>query len=90
MKEQIKRYCNSIGIENIGFIECRRFDELYDFYDYRKNNKLENEFEESDIEKRINPKWYMSEGKTIISIGLITILKMDFLNIQRVLIIIGL
>ena len=42
MKEQIKRYCNSIGIENIGFIECRRFDELYDFYDYRKNNKLEN------------------------------------------------
>lgn len=69
MKEQIKRYCNSIGIENIGFIECRRFDELYDFYDYRKNNKLENEFEESDIEKRINPKWYMSEGKTIISIA---------------------
>ena len=79
MKEQIKRYCNSIGIENIGFIECRRFDELYDFYDYRKNNKLENEFEESDIEKRINPIF-----------GLITILKMDFLNIQRVLIIIGL
>ena len=49
MKEQIKRYCNSIGIENIGFIECRRFDELYDFYDYRKNNKLENEFEENTI-----------------------------------------
>ena len=31
--------------------------------------KMENEFEESDIEKRINPKLYMNEGKTIISIA---------------------
>ncbi len=30
---------------------------------------LENEFEEKDIEKRINPNIYMNEGKTIISIA---------------------
>ena len=30
---------------------------------------LENEFEETDIEKRINPMWYMERGKTIISIA---------------------
>lgn len=69
MKEKIKSYCNSIGIQEIGFVKCRRFDELISFYNYRKENNLENEFEESDIEKRINPKLYMNEGKTIISIA---------------------
>ena len=48
-----------IKFENkIGFVKCRRFDELISFYNYRKENNLENEFEESDIEKRINPKLY--------------------------------
>lgn len=69
MKEKIKNYCNSIGIKDIGFIKCRKFNELTNFYNYRKKNNLENEFEEKDIEKRINPKLYMNEGKTIISIA---------------------
>ena len=43
--------------------------ELRDFYAYRKENNLENEFEEKDIEKRINPNIYLEEGKTIISIA---------------------
>ena len=68
-KEEIIKYCNSLNLDNIGFIKCRRFDELENFYKNRKENNLENEFEESDIEKRINPMWYMKEGKTIISIA---------------------
>ncbi|MEN8077239.1 tRNA epoxyqueuosine(34) reductase QueG [Clostridioides difficile] len=69
LKEKINEYCDSLGLDTIGFIKCRRFDELIDFYSYRKENGLENEFEESDIEKRINPNWYMKEGKAIISIA---------------------
>lgn len=69
LKEEIIKYCNSLNLDNIGFIKCRRFDELENFYKNRKENNLENEFEESDIEKRINPMWYMKEGKTIISIA---------------------
>lgn len=68
MKEEIIAYCSQLGLENIGFIKCRKFDELKAFYEERKNKKRENEFEESDIEKRINPNHYMEEGKTIISI----------------------
>ena len=69
IKEKIIEYCNSIGLDTVGFIKCRIFDELRDFYQYRKENNLENEFEESEIEKRINPNVYMENGKTIISIA---------------------
>lgn len=69
IKKKIIEYCNSIGLDTIGFIKCRTFYELKDFYQYRKDNNLENEFEESKIEKRINPSIYMEDGKTIISIA---------------------
>lgn len=69
LKEKIIEYCNSLGLDTIGFIKCRKFDELINFYSYRKEKGLENEFEENDIEKRINPNWYMKEGKAIISIA---------------------
>lgn len=39
------------------------------FFEQRKQKGLENEFEEKDIDKRINPKIYMEDGKTIISIA---------------------
>ena len=69
IKEQIVKYCNGLSLDLIGFTPCREFSELREFYKYRKENNLENEFEESDIEKRINPNHYMEEGKTIISIA---------------------
>lgn len=69
IKEKIEEYCNSLGLDTIGFIKCRKFNELTDFYSYRKEQHLENEFEEENIEKRINPMWYMEEGKTIVSIA---------------------
>ncbi|MDY4077746.1 MAG: tRNA epoxyqueuosine(34) reductase QueG [Clostridium sp.] len=68
-KEKIETFCNSLGLDSIGFTKCRKFEELREFYVYRKKNNLENEFEEKDIEKRINPNVYLEEGKTIISIA---------------------
>ena len=68
-KEKIKAFCEALGLDTIGFTKCRSFEELRDFYTYRKENNLENEFEEKDIEKRINPNIYLKEGKTIISIA---------------------
>ena len=59
IKEELKEYCNSLNLDTIGFIKCRRFDELKEFYNYRKEMGLENEFEEADINKIINPMWYM-------------------------------
>lgn len=69
MKQKIIKFCNSIGLDTIGFIPCRKFYELADFYKYRKENNLQNEFEEEDINKRINPNIYLEDGKTIISIA---------------------
>ena len=68
-KEKIINFCNSLGLDTLGFIKCREFTELKEFFYERKEKGLENEFEEEDIEKRINPFNYMSEGKTIISIA---------------------
>ncbi|MGL5150482.1 MAG: tRNA epoxyqueuosine(34) reductase QueG [Clostridium sp.] len=69
MKDKIRAYCSQLGLNNIGFIKCRKFNELREFYVERKEKNLENEFEEKDIEKRINPNIYLEEGKTIISIA---------------------
>lgn len=68
-KQMILDYCNTLGIELVGFTECRVFNELRGFYLERKNLSLQNEFEEEDIEKRINPNSYYKEGKTIVSIA---------------------
>lgn len=68
-KESIIEYCNSLGIDTLGFIKCREFTELKEFLYERQRQGVENEFEENNIEKRINPFNYMSEGKTIISIA---------------------
>lgn len=69
VKQKIEDFCKTLGLDTIGFIPCRNFEELRDFYCYRKENNLQNDFEEKDIEKRINPNLSMEEGKTIISIA---------------------
>ncbi|MGL5352293.1 MAG: tRNA epoxyqueuosine(34) reductase QueG [Clostridium sp.] len=69
LKVKIQDYCERLGLDTIGFIKCRKFNELSEFYSNRKALGLENEFEEKDIEKRINPNIYMENGKTIISIA---------------------
>ena len=69
MKEKILEFCKSLGLDTVGFVKCRRFSELEEVYNIRKNKGFENEFEEQDIEKRVNPNVYMEEGKTIITIA---------------------
>lgn len=69
LKQKIEAFCQSIGLDVVGFIPCREFSELKPFYEYRQQENLQNEFEEKDLEKRINPLSYMENGKTIISIA---------------------
>lgn len=69
MKKKIEEYCHSLGLDTLGFLPCRRMEELIPYYEKRKEKKLQNEFEEKDIEKRINPMLSMPEAKTIISIA---------------------
>lgn len=68
-KEKILNYGREIGIDTIGITKCRVFHELKETFEKRDQNNLSNEFEEKDIENRINPFKYMEEGKSIISIA---------------------
>lgn len=68
-KSEILGFCDSLGLDTLGFCACRIFDELRPFLEKRKAKGFQNEFEEENIEKRINPKIYMEDGKTIISIA---------------------
>ncbi|MEY8001953.1 tRNA epoxyqueuosine(34) reductase QueG [Clostridium sp. Mt-5] len=76
-KEKILDYCHKIGLDTVGFTQCRIYTELKSYLCYRKENLLENEFEESDIKKRINYYEYMDGGKTIISIAFPYLFKKD-------------
>ena len=69
LKQQIEEFCKSLGLDIVGFIRCRKFVELIDFYEKRRENNLQNEFEEKDMEKRVNPYLTMEGGKTILSIA---------------------
>lgn len=69
LRNQVEEYCASLGLDTLGFIPCRRFDESVAFFQGRKDQGLENEFEEHEIENRVNPFLYMEDGKTIISIA---------------------
>lgn len=69
LKDKIKNFCSSLGLDKVGFISCEKFNDLEEFLMHRKDKNLFNEFEEFDIELRVNPKKIMSDGKTIISIA---------------------
>lgn len=79
-KEKIIKYCNSLGLGNLGVTSCRKFKELEEYFYLRKSKGHENEFEEKDIQKRINPNIYMREGKAIISIAFPYIFNKNFNN----------
>jgi epoxyqueuosine reductase len=78
IKEEIVEFCRIQGLDTIGFSECRIYHELNPYFERRKNLELENEFEEHNINKKINPFLYMKEGKTIISIAFPYLYKSDF------------
>lgn len=66
---EILEFCKTLKLDLVGFVKMRKFIELEELFLKRKEWKSENEFEESDIAKRINPFIYMEDGKTIISIA---------------------
>ena len=68
-KASIKDYCISLGLEVVGFSKCRIYSELALYLEKRRESHVQNEFEEKDIARRINPFLYMEDGKTIISIA---------------------
>lgn len=69
VKEDIIKYCKTLNINSVGFIKCRTFDELKDFFEKRKLSGTENEFEEKDILLRIDSQKWFEGGKTIVSIA---------------------
>lgn len=77
-KESILEYCRSLKLDTVGFTQCRCFNELKEYFEYREKNGLDNEFEEKDIDRKINPNIYMEEGKTIISIAFPYIFNKNF------------
>lgn len=68
-KKKIEDFCRSLGLDTFGFIPCRTFQELQGFYEKRIQEGTHNEFEEADVLKRIDPRMYMEEGKTLLSIA---------------------
>lgn len=68
-KTLILNYCKDLGLDIVGMTNVRKISELEDFLVYRKEKGYENEFEEKDIEKRINVEKVCNWGKVIISIA---------------------
>jgi epoxyqueuosine reductase len=81
-KDEIKNFCSNIGLDTIGFCECMAFDELKEILTFRKENKLENEFENHNIEERVNSLIYMNSGKTIISIAFPYLYEFSKVNVR--------
>ena len=69
VKQKIEDYIKSLGLDTFGMIPLRRLEESKAFFEARKEKQLQNEFEEDDVEKRIDPSYYLPGGKTIISIA---------------------
>lgn len=69
IKEEITNYLKELGLLEIGFCRCETFYEMKELLEKRRALGFENEFEEDDINKRIDPKVHMEDGKTIISIA---------------------
>lgn len=68
-KDSIKEYSRSLGLEMVGFSRCRTYSELVPYLKKRQDGHIQNEFEDNDINRRINPFLYMKDGKTVVSIA---------------------
>lgn len=69
LKNKLDEFIKSLNIEHYGFTECRKFVELEEYFKLKVKNLYLTEFENKDIDRRINPFLYMEEGKSIISIA---------------------
>lgn len=69
-KEWIKDIAKKLNIDQIGFTDAEPLYHIKEYLQYRKEHHLISEFEEKDIEKRINPKRSMANCKSIIAMAL--------------------
>lgn len=70
IKQYIIDKSKELNIDMVGFTDCEPFEYLKEYLIERKRLSLNTEFEESDIDKRLNPKITFPECKSIISIGI--------------------
>ncbi|MGM7684651.1 tRNA epoxyqueuosine(34) reductase QueG [Cytobacillus sp. Hm23] len=70
LKDEIVNYAHSIGIDKIGFASTNVFSQLKERLHEQQMLGYQSGFEESDIEKRTNPRLLLPEAKSIISIAL--------------------
>ena len=69
MKQKIIEIANSIGIEIIGFTSILNYSYLAEFLSDRAKNNYNTEFEEQDINKRLDVRNVFPKCKSIIAIG---------------------
>ncbi|OOB79880.1 MAG: epoxyqueuosine reductase [Epulopiscium sp. Nuni2H_MBin001] len=65
-RARIEQFCYNLGLDTFGFIPYRRYDELEA---YLKSRPSQNEFEEKDISKRVDPSYLMPNVQTILCIA---------------------
>ncbi|KNF10146.1 epoxyqueuosine reductase QueG [Gottschalkia purinilytica] len=70
LKEYIKNKSKDLNIDIVGFTNGEKFSHLDKFLLNRREKKYETEFEEKDIDLRLNPLNTLNEVKTIIVIGI--------------------
>ncbi len=66
MKNAIKEFAKGIGIEYVGVVSAEPMEELKQYLFDKRSKYGISDFEESDIEKRTNPKLLMEDAKSII------------------------
>ncbi len=70
LKEEVIEYSKQIGIDKIGFTTADMFEELKQRLVTQQELGYQSGFEESDIEKRVNPIKLLPKASSIISIAL--------------------
>ncbi len=69
MKQIVKESAYKLGIDTVGITDKTDYSYLEDFLIKRKNNNQASEFEEQNINKRLNVKNLFPESRSIIAIG---------------------
>ncbi len=69
-KSELIKFIESLNIFVYGFTKCRVFEELREYMVNKARLNHLTEFENSDVEKRINPFLSFENGKTIISVAI--------------------
>jgi len=66
MKKLLKEYANSLGIEYIGIASAGPYYDLREILEQRIKKAYKSDFEEDEIEKRIDPSMTLEDAKSVI------------------------